>query len=77
MNHQVTIPVSVQGGAERLIEGFDHSFLQVNDMTPNARGVSFDSIDQDFGFVWRIFGMVGQNMKGTLDELEPIKYGQF
>ena len=38
MNHQVTIPVSVQGGAERLIEGFDHSFLQVNDMTPNARG---------------------------------------
>ena len=73
MNHQMTIPVLVQGEAERLIEGFDHSFLQVNDMTTNARGVSFDSIDQDFGFVWRIFGMVGQNMKGALDELEPIK----
>lgn len=73
MNHQMTIPVSAQGGAGRLIEGFDHSFLQVNDMTPNTRDFSFDSIDQDFGFVWRIFGMVGQNMKGALDELEPIK----
>ena len=73
MNHQMTIPVSAQGGAGRLIEGFDHSFLQVNDMTPNTRDFSFDSIDQDFGFVWRIFGMVGQNMGGALDEFKSTK----
>ena len=73
MNHQMTIPVSAQGGAGRLIEGFDHSFLQVNDMTPNTRDFSFDSIDQDFGFVCRIFGMVGQNMRGALDEFKLTK----
>lgn len=71
MDHRMTIPVAVQSRKERLIEGFNHSFLQVNDMTPNARDFSFDSINQDFGFVWTIFGMVGRNMKGALDELKP------
>lgn len=63
------MPLWTQSGAE----GFKHSFLQVNDMTPNARDFSFDSINQDFGFVWKIFGMVGQNMRGALDEFKPIK----
>lgn len=73
MNHQMTIPVSAQSGAERLVERFKHSFLQVNDMTPNPRDFSFDSINQDFGFVWKVFGMVGQNMRGALDEFKPTE----
>lgn len=73
MNHQMTMPLSAYSSVNQVTKEFKHSFLQVNDMTPNVRDFSFDSVNQDFGFVWKIFGMVGQNMKVALDEFKPTK----
>lgn len=73
MNLQMTMPLSANSSVNQLTKEFKHSFLQVNDMTPNARDFSLGSINQDFNFVWRVFGMVGQNMKVALDEFKSTK----